>query len=546
MQQKFLDIWQSTLQRWHNLEKRQKISLVITTVVLLLSLIIAVYLITRPNMVPLAVNQSASDIGQIQTGLKDMGINSQLTDNGRSIMVAEKDLAQAQVDLAAKNIPATSGFTWANALEASGMGTTDMIKKENIRRSLQNDLEKKLLAFEGVEAAKADLIPPEENNFFTENKQSASVGVVLTVKPGFQINSAQATSIARQIARSVKGLNIENIEITDQNMNTLFSGVEELAQKSRGEDAYLLELQRKREIESKVRHILSPNYDDVRVMANISLKLDKTVRKDTTMAPPVADKDIGVILTEKTSSQSATNTTNEGEPGVGANNQNPPTYVNPEGQTGGTANSKTSDIQYGYNTSETQTQGSIGVLVPDASSLTVFVYENITYDQRYMTENGLLNGQRWEDFKAAQTQLSRSTPITIPPDLENAVQRGTGIPNVFVMGFQLPIFIDDIQPPLEIGQIVMFSILALLILLLAFGLIKKTKADEITEIEPELSVEDMLVSTQMEEEKEEEMRLAEINLIQESQTLLQIEKFVQDKPEAVASLLRNWLNEEWE
>ncbi len=543
MQQKALELWQSNLERWNRLEKGQKIRLVVTVLVLLVSLIFAIYLITRPNMVPLAVNQKPQDIAQIQAALKEMGIHSELADNGRSINVPDKDLSQSQVSLAAQNIPATTGFTWANALEASGMGTTDMIKRENIRRSLEDDLARKLIVFEGVDDAKVTLNQLKEDNFFNDTSQDASVGVVLTTNS--QINSQQAMSIARQISRSVKGLKLENIEITDQNMNPLFSGYEDLATGTKGDDAYELELQRKRDLEKNIRSILSPMYSDVRVISNISLNLDKTVRKDTTLTPPVADSQIGVILLEKLQSSSATNATNEGEPGLAPNTQNAPTYVTGT-PTGGTANSKTSDTTYGYNTRETQTEISRGTLIPEESSLFVVLYQNRIYNERYMTDNNLLNGARWEDFKVTQTQTATTTPLTIDQGLIDSIRTGTGIPNLAVTGYELPIFVDDIQPPLQIGQIVMFAILALLILLLAFGLIKKTKADEITEIEPELSVEDMLVSTQMEEEKEEEMRLAEINLIQESQTLQQIEKFVQDKPEAVASLLRNWLNEEWE
>ena len=33
--------------------------------------------------------------------------------------------------------------------------------------------------------------------------------------------------------------------------------------------------------------------------------------------------------------------------------------------------------------------------------------------------------------------------------------------------------------------------------------------------------------------------------MKKSETRLMIEKFVDENPEAVASLLRNWLNEEW-
>ena len=60
-------------------------------------------------------------------------------------------------------------------------------------------------------------------------------------------------------------------------------------------------------------------------------------------------------------------------------------------------------------------------------------------------------------------------------------------------------------------------------------------------IEPELSVESLLESTK---ESQEEMQ--DIGYNEKSETRILIEKFVEDNPEAAASLLRNWLNEEWE
>jgi flagellar M-ring protein FliF len=39
--------------------------------------------------------------------------------------------------------------------------------------------------------------------------------------------------------------------------------------------------------------------------------------------------------------------------------------------------------------------------------------------------------------------------------------------------------------------------------------------------------------------------LEEIELSDKSETRIMIEKFVDENPEAVALLLRNWINEEW-
>ena len=67
-----------------------------------------------------------------------------------------------------------------------------------------------------------------------------------------------------------------------------------------------------------------------------------------------------------------------------------------------------------------------------------------------------------------------------------------------------------------------------------------TSPVKVTETEPELSVEDLLATT-----KENEENLEEIELSDKSETRKMIEKFVDENPEAVAMLLRNWINEDW-
>jgi len=76
--------------------------------------------------------------------------------------------------------------------------------------------------------------------------------------------------------------------------------------------------------------------------------------------------------------------------------------------------------------------------------------------------------------------------------------------------------------------------------LLIFVIIRGTSPVEVTELEPELSVEGLLATT-----KEDEKGLEEIEMGEKSETRAMIEKFVDENPEAVAMLLRNWINEDW-
>lgn len=84
-------------------------------------------------------------------------------------------------------------------------------------------------------------------------------------------------------------------------------------------------------------------------------------------------------------------------------------------------------------------------------------------------------------------------------------------------------------------------ILAVVIILLLVFIVFRTAAPvEVTETEPELSVEQLLATTK------ETQSLENIEFDDKSEIRKMIEKFVDENPEAVANLLRNWLSDDWD
>ena len=85
-------------------------------------------------------------------------------------------------------------------------------------------------------------------------------------------------------------------------------------------------------------------------------------------------------------------------------------------------------------------------------------------------------------------------------------------------------------------------LLAVLIFaLLGYVVFRSTRKEHLQELEPDLSVQSLLAST-----REHDSDMEDITYSEKSEARLMIEKFVDEKPEAVASLLRNWLNEDWD
>jgi flagellar M-ring protein FliF len=344
------------------------------------------------------------------------------------------------------------------------------------------------------------------------------------------------------VARSVDGLEVDNIEVTDQNYETIYSGA--TVDSFVGNDVYDLEQRRKNEIISHIKRAFMPLFDETEVVLHLEIDNDTEHTDSLTLTSPYdAESQTGVIDNETTSRSSATNAAG-GEPGLAENDATTPTYqINNAGASNATTDDRAT--QYLYNTVNQSTEKGVGKIVTANSSISVMFYKYKKHDQKILTDQNALNGMTWEAYKDSVQ------PVELPVDagILSALTVGTGVSNVSAKAYEIPVFYDAEEQPVQIQQIVMFAILALLILLLAYGVIRAAQPDEVIDIEPELSVEGLLASTKLEEEKEKEAEAAKLQGIEfepQSEIMMQIEKFVNERPEAVAQLLRNWLNNEWE
>ena len=112
-----------------------------------------------------------------------------------------------------------------------------------------------------------------------------------------------------------------------------------------------------------------------------------------------------------------------------------------------------------------------------------------------------------------------------------------------MLAYQKPFFVDSEGNAFVRNWTFWLQIaLAVVILgLLAFVVFRSARPLTVEEKEPELSVEEMLRTT-----KEQQEPLEDIDLQEKSEIRKAIEKFVDENPEAVALLLRNWLNDGWD
>ncbi|MDD3172551.1 MAG: hypothetical protein PHF63_02585, partial [Herbinix sp.] len=159
-------------------------------------------------------------------------------------------------------------------------------------------------------------------------------------------------------------------------------------------------------------------------------------------------------------------------------------------------------------------------------------------NQADLESSGALNGTTYDAYVAANSDLKASTVDT---SLLTLVSKATGVPEtgITITAWEKSVFVPTTTTTKSWTDYLQIALVVLIVGLLIFVVFKGVGPVEVTELEPELSVEQLLATTK------ENQTIEDIEFNEVSEVRRMIEKFVDEKPEAVAQLLRNWLNEDW-
>jgi flagellar M-ring protein FliF len=532
--------------RWDALTNEQRIKLVSAILVVLLALSITVYFAVRTQYELFTNNLTAVELMPIETALTNEGIKHKRTNNGTALLVDKKRIADAKITIDSNPEVQGINFTFADALDRSGMGTTESTRRAMLIKAKETDLSQALSSFDGVVSARVSLHIPEPVRLLIPDDIKASASAILQTSR--QLTREEGVAMARFLARGVEGLDLENIEIYDNQARTVFSGESE----SLGTGLNSATEKQERERQQLIRWIngmFASLWDEVHPVPYLHYDSVNAATTETTIYEiPVGSED-GLIDRESSERSNARNAQLPQEPGVGANDQTLPGYQAGT-PTDSSASHQAFELSRIFNQLRRLEERGPDSYNRNESSITITLNRYLEYFQeKYIQNDRNFTQAQWDEMK----HTARPSTISDHPDMGFYIQsasHATGIPENRITIFinEIPVFHDYTPATLDPQFIVMMCVLALLILMLAYGLIRRTKVEEDEEeLEPELSVEDLLVSTQLEEAREEEVaQLEEIDYLKESEVKKQIEKFVNEKPEAVAALLRNWINaEEW-
>ncbi len=520
-------------EKWNGLEKKQKIKIGVISAVIVAIVAVAMVLFSKPKMVILMRDLEPKQASRASEVLDSEAIKYQFKNDGSTILVESKDSNKAKLIMAREDIP-KGKFTFEDALNNT-MSTTESEKRIKIHKSNENEMATALESIEAVEKAQVNLVIPDEDNSFLESKQKATAAVILELSG--PITNKQINGIANFVSMSVKNLDTQDISIIDTEGNNLYVGEQaELDGDYSGKQEQKIFAEQ--DLKNKVAELMGKMYDDVRVSPNLVFDYDQYMETKEIYNSPIPDSNKGIITDEKTASSSSSNTIIGGEPGEVANGGEIPNYVM-GGNGSGESKSDSKDTTYAVDKTVSNTTKEIGKVNVEASSIAVHAFRNKVYKQEEV-EVKLPPAQTWEEFK----ELNKERGV-LPVDelLVDSIQKATGLQNVAVQSFEIPVFIDQEVFKMSAKDYIPYVLLIIFLAILGFAIYKFTSPKEIVELEPELSVEEMLQSAK----EIQAPPLDDIEYGEDIEVKRHIEKFVDEKPDAVANLLRNWLaDDEWE
>ena len=517
---------------WNKFSSKQKTAIVVALLTFIIAFAVLFTLVSRPQYVTLVTCETATQSATVKSLLDEGEYDYRIADSqGLVYEINKEQLSDANILINSNNI-LTETFKLTDVV--SGRLTTTEADKEKLYTAyLQGELTAMLEDVEFIEEATVTLHIPADDGTLIANQEESFAQILLKLNAA--CSSDQANAIANAVKTAIGNETTENIVIWDTQGNLLFSGGDSLSSVGNASSQLGLKQQVEAIIRNEVRKVLlgTNEFDLIEVASSLTVNFAETERTEINYTP--ADGQMQGVLSHESSYEAETDGGTAMVPGTDSNGDD--TYVWSEGE-GGSSSVSQFEKDYLPNSETTVEKIPAGSIIYDKSSIAVTAISYNIIHEEDAKELGLLDGITWDEYKLAN---SERTKIEVDPELYSVVSDASGIAeeDITIVAYEEPFFVDKESLDIEFTDVLQVVLIIIILLLLAYVVLRSFKRDKVEEEQPEeLSVENLLQSMPTE-------TIEDIELETKSETRKMIEKFVEENPEAVANLLRNWLNEDW-
>jgi flagellar M-ring protein FliF len=505
---------------WQGTEKRKKIAIISGLIIALVGISSAIFFLTRTEYVVLYDNLSLKEAGAITESLDEQGILWKEGKDGTEISVPVNMKDKAKIDLAMEGLP-EERYNFDKAFQDMDWTTTEYDKKQKLKYALENSLSQDIASMDGIEKAEVRLTVPEESGYVIKNDSKPTGSVYLTIDKNTGIKQSAITGIQHLVANAVTGMNAADVSIVGNN-GELLSEQENNSEEVDMSKKVLAQQAMQDKLDNSIRGFLENAFGrgKVDVRTSVKMNFDSELENITEFESPFEGGEEGIARSVEEMEESSTNTTEGEVPGVEPNAEDQPAdFVEVEGQN--QEHNKSEKVtNYEINERNRQIKKEPGQI----ESVTVAVLidektigEGLTDDKREEISNLIYAAT---GIRTEQVEVSA---MAFGPEEETKddAEAAAGVP--------VWVFALVGAGVLAIGAI-------------AFILYRRKKKKE----EEALALEEAK-RMELEARVDETMDYMEDDIefgVEKSRQKEQIGKFIDQKPEIIAQLLRTWINEE--
>ncbi|CAK7020279.1 flagellar M-ring protein FliF [Tissierella sp. P1] len=490
---------------WKEMDKKKKIRLVLISLFIIFAVTALILTLTRTKYEVLYGDLSLKDMGQITTKLDEMGTPWKTGDDQKSILVPAESKNRIKIELATYGLP-KEGYTYMDAFNDSSWTMTDYDKKQRMKLALQSELASTISEIDGIHSAEVYIAEKETTNFILNNndddKTTASVFIVKD--SGGKLSGEKVKAIKHLISGPIN-IDPENVRVVDdegrlleeENENDVFAA-----------DQFAVKHNLETRINDSIKKFLENivGLGNVDVMSSVKINMDIENTTIVEFSPPIEGNEEGLIRSLEEVEEHMVGGATGGIPGTDTNVE--------DYQMVDDGSSRYDKVSRIINNELNEINKEIRKTPGQVESVTVAVLIN-----KDALVDGEMTPEREKEFSdlifAATGLDTKQVQVKAVSFNKQAVDTN--------------ILQGKSNNWLYIG-IILLVLLILAIIIYMRLKAKKSATDELERM--------------LEERSSIELEVADLDFdAEESKMKAQIDKFIEKKPDSVAQLLRNWLNE---
>lgn len=227
---------------------------------------------------PLYGAGEAFPAAEVMEILDAQGLPYRVHPQSGQVMVPETELARARMVLSAQGVKVSLPAGYELFDRDDPLGTSQFIQNVRLKRSLEGELSRSIMALQGVDQARVHLAQEQSSSFVVSRRVPPKASVMVQLRPGYQLKAGQVTAIVNLVSNSVPRMAPEDVSVVDQYGALLSRGINIAGAPEQNWQA-VDEYQHK--VESNIEDVLAPIVGPGNYRISVAADIDFSQREET-------------------------------------------------------------------------------------------------------------------------------------------------------------------------------------------------------------------------------------------------------------------------